>query len=135
MPTIPKKPKNYHSETPKRQLRRRLYNLAVWKNLSKSYRTLHPVCEICEALEKDVADMKATEHVHHILSPFDDGLPDWLRLGRLSDPYNIVAVCKHHHDLIHQGKIAVEVDFEMAAMNLPYLKVHKISKIDNEQNE
>jgi hypothetical protein len=40
--------------------------------------------------------------VHHIQSPFDEGLTDVERIGLLLDASNLKALCKYHHGLLHQ---------------------------------
>lgn len=61
------------------------------------YLIYHPLCEMCE---KEGKTTPATD-VHHINSPFDDGLTEDERLGRLLDPNNLMALCQYHHGLIH----------------------------------
>lgn len=82
----------------KAQLRRRLYNKAAWHRLSNYIRANQPLCEVCGNL--------ATQ-VHHIQSPFEDGLPEIVRLNRLLSEANCVSLCDQCHDDIHKGRIIV----------------------------
>lgn len=93
MPTIYKKPKATRQLSDKRLLRRKLYNNLQWRKLRDGYLMSNPVCEICgEAL---------SEEVHHLQSPFDDGLDELTRLYRLTDPENLQALCKDCHSRLH----------------------------------
>jgi hypothetical protein len=77
----------------KQLLRRKLYNNKKWQRLRKSYLMYHPMCEKCGKLATDV---------HHINSPFDDGLSDIERLGRLLDVNNFQALCQECHGTLHR---------------------------------
>lgn len=81
----------------KEKLRVRLYNKAAWKRLRLGYLIGHPLCEKC--LEEN--KVTSATDVHHINSPFDDGLNESERLGRLLDPHNLQALCQYHHGLLH----------------------------------
>lgn len=59
----------------------------------------HPLCERCQ--EQDRVTL-ATD-VHHLNSPFSDGLSDAERIGRLLDPCNLQALCKECHGKIHRS--------------------------------
>lgn len=88
-----KKPKK-KNQTEKQLLRNKLYNNKKWKRLRESYLMYHPVCEICG---------KPATDVHHINSPFDDGLSDIERLGRLLDiSNNYQSLCSECHGRLHR---------------------------------
>ena len=93
MPTIYKRPKAQRQLSDKRLLRRKLYNNAQWRKLRNGYLMSQPICEICgKAL---------AEEVHHVQSPFEDGLDDLTRLYRLTNPENLQALCKDCHSHLH----------------------------------
>lgn len=107
MPYINKLPKRDRSnnnrkrnKSEKEKLRVRLYNNKKWKRLRSGYLIYHPLCQKC--LEKDI--VKSATDVHHINSPFDDGLTEDERIGRLLDPNNIMALCKECHGTLHRNK-------------------------------
>ena len=89
--------KRKRNRTDKEKLRVKLYNNSKWKKLRLGYLIHHPLCEMCE---KENTITSATD-VHHINSPFEDGLTDEQRLGRLLDPNNLMALCQYHHGLLH----------------------------------
>ena len=95
------KPSNRNSrkrnKSEKGKLRQSLYNKAAWKKLRLGYLINHPLCEMCLSEDK----VTPATDVHHINSPFDDGLSDVQRLGRLLDVNNLQALCQYHHGLIH----------------------------------
>lgn len=100
MPTIYKN-KRYRTPvalTEKQLLRRRLYNNRKWRRLRDGYLMEHPICEHCH-------DRLATD-VHHVMSPFGDGLTEMERIGLLIDPNNLQALCQECHGLLHskEGK-------------------------------
>lgn len=103
MPTI-NKPKPKPSQ--RRKDRQKMYQLKQWRELSQWYRMNHPLCEMCEANGR----LTPSEHVHHILSPFDYGLSEVEKLSRLLDPDNLMALCHECHNEIHQEKKSKKVD-------------------------
>lgn len=109
MPYIYKPPKaksKKKNRTEKQILRTKLYNKAAWKKLRLAYLMMHPLCQRCLAEKTDDDDkigiVNPATDVHHINSPFDDGLSDMERLGRLLDPNNLESICSHHHGLLHR---------------------------------
>lgn len=88
------------NKSEKEKLRVKLYNNKKWKRLRSGYLIYHPLCEVCE---KKGLVTPATS-CHHINSPFDDGLSDEERLGRLLDPNNIIAICHQCHGELHHNK-------------------------------
>ena len=98
---LPKKANNRNNrkrnKSEKEKLRVRLYNKAAWKKLRQGYLISHPLCEKC--LEE--GEVTSATDIHHINSPFEDGLSDEERLGRLLDPTNLQALCQYHHGLLH----------------------------------
>lgn len=88
------------NRTEKEKLRVRLYNKKDWKRLREGYLISHPLCEKCLG---DGRVTSATD-VHHINSPFDDGLTDEERIWRLMDVNNLQALCKYHHGLEHYNQ-------------------------------
>ena len=95
MPTI-NKPKRKHNSY-RRKERQELYSMKQWKELSKWYRQLHPMCEKCAAR----GITRACDHVHHILSPFEPNLPPELKYERLLDVGNLMALCSDCHNEVH----------------------------------
>ena len=81
----------------KAKLRAKLYNNSKWRKLRESYLMYHPMCEMCEKENK----VTPARDVHHINSPFEDGLTDSERLGRLLDSTNLMSLCQYHHGLLH----------------------------------
>jgi 5-methylcytosine-specific restriction endonuclease McrA len=84
------------NKSAKEKLRIRLYNKAAWKRLRLGYLISHPTCEICG---KELAT-----DVHHINSPFDDGLSEEERIGKLLNPSNLQALCSRCHGTLHLRK-------------------------------
>jgi len=100
MPYIQKLPKRTKKNpTEKQLLRNKLYNNKKWKKLRLAYLMEHPLCEKC--LE-DGRVTTATD-VHHINSPFDDGLSDIERLGRLLDVTSYQSLCSECHGKLHRN--------------------------------
>lgn len=91
------------NRTEKEKMRVKLYNNSKWKKMRLGYLIYHPICEMCEKEAEEKGEIAATPatDVHHINSPFDDGLSEDQRLGRLLDPNNLMALCQYHHGLIH----------------------------------
>ena len=81
----------------KAKLRQRLYNNSKWKKLRESYLMYNPTCEMCKQENR----ITSATDVHHINSPFDDGLTDSERLGRLLDSTNLMALCQSCHGRLH----------------------------------
>ena len=103
---LPKKARNFYSnkrkrnKTEKEKLRVRLYNNKKWKALRSGYLISHPLCEVC----LDEGKVTPATDVHHINSPFDDGLDEAERIGRLLSPTNIMALCRTCHGRLHYNK-------------------------------
>lgn len=101
---FPSTPRNRNNrkrnKSDKEKLRVRLYNKKAWKHLREGYLMSHPLCEKC------LEDGKVTPatDVHHINSPFDDGLTEEQRLGRLMDINNLMCLCKECHGTIHRNQ-------------------------------
>ena len=94
MPTINKpKPK----PSARKIERQSLYNNKQWRELSKWYKMCHPICEYCD----QQGQLTPAEHVHHILSPFEQGLSYEEKMVRLLDPDNLMAVCQKCHNILH----------------------------------
>lgn len=94
MPWIEKKNKSTNKvPTEKELLRKKLYNNTQWRKLRQSYIMEHPICELCG---KELAT-----DCHHLSSPFNDGLSDIERIGRLLDASNLQALCKECHCRLH----------------------------------
>ncbi len=90
------KPKKSKQVSDNKLLRRKLYNNKRWRKLRDAFLMEHPICERCGGLATDC---------HHLSSPFDDGLTDIERIGRLLDASNLQALCKTCHGIIHGKKI------------------------------
>lgn len=87
------RPKKSKQVSDKKLLRSKLYNNKKWRKLRDAFLMEHPICAICG---KELAT-----DVHHLSSPFDDGLSDIERIGRLLSPSNLQALCKTCHGVIH----------------------------------
>lgn len=95
MPTInllkkTKKKNNNHSETEMRKLRQKAYQNPAWRKMRNTFIKEHAICADC--LNK--GKVTASEDVHHIKSPFKDGIINW---NLLLDYTNLVALCKSCH--------------------------------------
>lgn len=102
MPTInqPKKERKKYktnNKSERRKLRQSMYNTPQWKSLTKWYKQHNPLCEMCAKKGKTTP----VEAVHHIESPFIDGLTDEERWDRLLDIDNLMSVCVDCHLEIH----------------------------------
>lgn len=105
MPTIKK---NKPKPSARRKQRQSLYQLKQWRELSKWYRMEHPICEVCERDGR----LTPTDHIHHILSPFDWGLCKQEIMVRLLDPENLMAVCQECHQKLHGNVKKVDDDLK-----------------------
>ena len=98
---LPKKKKTNNNrkrnKSEKEKLRIKLYNKAAWKKLRLGYLIL---CEMC----LDEHKVTSASDVHHINSPFEDGLSDAERIGLLLNPNNLLALCQYHHGLLHRNQ-------------------------------
>lgn len=104
MPFIQKFPKRTNNrnsrkrnKSDKEKLRIKLYNKSAWKKLRSGYLISHPLCEMC--LDED--RITPATDVHHVNSPFDEGLTDVERIARLLDVNNLKALCKECHGKLH----------------------------------
>lgn len=97
----------------KSRLRRKLYNKAAWHRLSDYVRANHPLCAVCG---------KLAEHTHHIMSPFEDGLSEAVRIQRLLAYENCVALCSKCHDDVHKGRIRLEKQADGTIKAIPIAK-------------
>lgn len=97
MPTI-NKPKSKPSA--RRKERQKLYQMKQWRQLSQWYKTHHPLCQRCE----ENGLVTPSEHIHHILSPFDYGLSQTERISRLLDEDNLMSLCAQCHAAEHMKK-------------------------------
>ena len=101
---LPKKKKTNNNrkrnKSDKEKLRVKLYNKAAWKKLRIGYLISHPLCAMCLEEHK----ITSANSVHHINSPFEDGLTDEERIGRLLDPNNLKALCQFHHGWLHRNQ-------------------------------
>lgn len=84
---------NNKTKTEKEKLRAKLYNNKKWQKLRLGFLVENPICSKCG---KNLATQ-----VHHINSPFADGLNELERLGRLLDVYNLEAMCATCHGQEH----------------------------------
>lgn len=92
------KKRNY-SNGENRLKRRELYNLKEWKELSRTYKMEHPLCEKC--LEE--GRITPAAHCHHLVS-FMSGIDDAAKKELLLDKSNIISLCVKCHNLMHQTK-------------------------------
>lgn len=81
----------------RRKERQSLYSLKQWRELSKWYRMVHPLCERCS----ENGQTTPSVHVHHILSPFDTNITQEEQMNRLLDVTNLMALCRECHNEIH----------------------------------
>ena len=79
--------------------RRQVYSSKRWKYISMQYRLSHPMCEYCLYYE-DLDEAKPTEDVHHIV-PLEQSL------ALAYEECNLIALCKHHHGLVHTNQLSV----------------------------
>lgn len=102
MPTInlnkkePKKQKT-NNKSERRKERQRFYNTKVWKSLTKWYKMQHPLCEVCASKGKTTP----VQAVHHLQSPFRDGLTEEEKWDLMLDIDNLQSVCVDCHLEIH----------------------------------
>lgn len=106
MPVInlPKKKKStFHSDTDKRELRKKAYNNTKWRKTRDAYLHEHPLCEECLKQGRiyggggDRGDI----HVHHKVSPFKGNKID---MELLLDSNNLMTLCSKCHGEIHSKK-------------------------------
>lgn len=106
MPVInlPKKKKStFHSDTDKRELRKKAYNNTKWRKTRDVYLHEHPLCEECLKQGRiyggggDRGDI----HVHHIITPFQG---DKVNMELLLDSNNLMTLCSKCHGEIHGHK-------------------------------
>lgn len=81
----------------RKQQRAIMYNDKSWKNLRNYWIQKQPLCQMC--LLKGV--VKEGEHVHHMLSPFEEGLSELERSFRMLSTQNLMTLCKECHNEIH----------------------------------
>jgi len=82
----------------KRKERQKLYQMKEWRNLSKLFLMQNPLCAKC--LEE--GRTTPSEHTHHKISPFQEGLAPEQKLALLLDWNNLMALCAKCHNEIHQ---------------------------------
>ena len=104
MPTINlgnKRKKQYRrkNEGDNRIIRRELYNMNEWKQLSRTYRMKKPLCEKC--LENGI--ITPAQHVHHITS-FMRGRTNEEKIELLLSEDNLMSLCVNCHTDIHNKK-------------------------------
>ena len=102
MPTIYKpekkrKKKQTNNASERRKERQRFYNTPQWKELTQWYKKKNPLCEMC--LQK--GKTTPVEAVHHIDSPFREGLTEEEKWGLMLDIDNLMSVCVDCHLEIH----------------------------------
>lgn len=78
--------------------RQKLYNDKVYKSVRALKRQNTPLCELCE----EVGLTTASEHTHHILSPFDRDISEGEKYRRLRSYNNLQSLCNIHHQIVHQ---------------------------------
>lgn len=94
MPTLTKqskKPKERNTAD------RSIYNSTQWKNLRASYFMEHPLCEMCLKEDK----VTPAIDIHHII-PFLRGKTPLEQRDLAFNYNNLMALCKEHHQKIHQ---------------------------------
>lgn len=101
---LPKKKKStFHSQTDKRELRKKAYNNTKWRKTRDAYIHEHPLCEECLKQGRiyggggDRGDI----HVHHKVSPFKGNKID---MELLLDSNNLMTLCSKCHGEIHSKK-------------------------------
>ena len=75
------------------------YQTSQWKNLRALHRQEQPLCQCCL---KYFDRVRAVEEVHHICK-ISNGANEYERMMLLTDPDNIVSLCKECHDNVHNG--------------------------------
>lgn len=73
------------------------YNNPMWKKSRKDHLKNNPLCECCLEHNK----VSPGEHVHHII-PYLSGRTEEIRLRLLTDPNNLITLCKKCHYAIHE---------------------------------
>lgn len=73
------------------------YQKRGWKELRTWYKTIHPICEICERN----GIVTPTDEIHH-LRVFSSGIDEADKLRLLLDPNNVCSTCLYHHRLFHE---------------------------------
>ena len=81
--------------TYRRKQRQQLYQLKAWKDLSQYLRQINPVCQDCGE--------QLTSDVHHLISPFTEGLNKYEALKLLLDPDNCICLCRECHNKRHEN--------------------------------
>lgn len=102
MPTInlnkkePQKRKT-NNKSERRRERQKYYNTPAWKSLAKWYKMKYPLCEVCAS--KGITT--PAQAVHHLDSPFRDGLSEEEKWDKLLDLDNLQSICVECHLKAH----------------------------------
>ena len=102
---------------PKNTLAARTRSLSRWQK-TRDYikRRDHGVCQLClrNYTAGDIATLRPYEdediEVHHITSIEDDA-------DKAFDEYNLISLCRFHHELAEKGAIPKRILFEIAKEN------------------
>ena len=73
------------------------YSNPIWLEVRKDHLIHNPICECCLKHDR----VSAGEHVHHII-PWDSGRTEEIKVKLLTDPNNLITLCKKCHYAIHE---------------------------------
>lgn len=105
MPTIPRLQKSTSSV--RKSERQKLYQRTDYRKTVDWYKREHIWCEEC--LKDNIYTVG--KDLHHIISPFQGGLPESEKLRLLYDQENWKLLCDYHHRKAH-GTTSKEEDKE-----------------------
>ena len=100
MPTINKKPKKQYSNKSQEayRKRRKIYNTKRWQRMRDAKLMEQPLCLVCQLEGKTVL----ASQIHHLRTFTQED--DENKMNALAyDSNNLVALCYHHHYVIHHG--------------------------------
>lgn len=94
-------PKKYKSKSDnKTKSRQKIYQSKTWKDLRHSKIIHDPCCEVCAMM----GVVKIGQEVHHLIS-FMTGATDEEITKLAYDYNNLITVCRHCHNRIHNGDL------------------------------
>lgn len=84
----------------RKQQRAKMYNDKSWKNLRAYWIQKQPLCQMCLLNHNRVRE---ASQVHHLLSPFEEGIGELERQFRMLSTMNLMSVCQECHNEIHNN--------------------------------
>lgn len=94
----------------------RYYAMPAWRKLRDYWKLLNPLCRECLFEGRSVP----ADHVHHKV-PWSWFTLEEDRIKCLTDPDNLVSLCRHHHLEVHQNLVKPD-NFEETPY---YKKIHE----------